>query len=343
MDNLEKISKLVLTINGWVEFNSLIIGDEIITPNGSISKIIEIVNTNISYTYKLTFTDGREIYCSNKQLYKIHHFDYTDRFKLLTIEELIKKFNGKSGNRIRIELIDFQNETEKELIIDPYVLGCLIGDGGMTQKSISFTTADTFIYEKIKNRIEKDGIRIIKIKTKYGYYISREMYEKLKILNLYGKKSEFKFIPNEYKNISYKQKLELLNGLIDTDGSVTKNGSVQFYSSSYQLIKDVQELIWSIGGIAKIKTKLITKFKDNNGNDKFGLTSYKLYIRFHDPKRLVSLPRKLERLSETYQYADLKLRLENIELIDTKFKSRRLILDDNDQLFISNNYVVQHC
>lgn len=68
----------------------------------------------------------------------------------------------------------------------------------------------------------------------------------IKELNLKCK-AEHKFIPEEYKQSSIEQRFELLRGLMDTDGSIDKSGSVEFSTSSEKLKEDVMFLLRSLG------------------------------------------------------------------------------------------------
>ena len=75
-------------------------------------------------------------------------------------------------------------------------------------------------------------------------------------IGLMGKKSYEKSIPDMYKNSSIRQKLELIKGLMDTDGCADASGGTTYSTSSPQLAKDLQDLIWSIGGKCSISTKI---------------------------------------------------------------------------------------
>lgn len=55
-----------------------------------------------------------------------------------------------------------------------------------------------------------------------------------------------KFIPDVYKSASKRQKIELIKGLIDSDGCTDDNGSMYFSSTSERLVDDLRDLIWSI-------------------------------------------------------------------------------------------------
>ena len=70
-------------------------------------------------------------------------------------------------------------------------------------------------------------------------------------LGLLGRPAQAKFVPDLYKHGSVEQRFALLRGLIDSDGTVTTTGSVSFSTTSIQLARDVQELVWSLGGLAR--------------------------------------------------------------------------------------------
>lgn len=69
----------------------------------------------------------------------------------------------------------------------------------------------------------------------------------LKKYNLYGKHSYEKFIPEDYLVNDAQVRLEILRGLMDTDGAVGKHGAVSFEVTSLQLVKDVKFLATSLG------------------------------------------------------------------------------------------------
>lgn len=128
--------------------------------------------------------------------------------------------------------------------------------------------------------------------------------------------------------------------MLDSDGGVTKTGSIYFNSTSYRLVKDLQEIIWSIGGIAKIKEKQ-TSYK-YRGVKKEGRRSYSLSIRYKNPKELFRLERKKQRLSDNYQYSKLlKNNIVNVEYIGKK-EAQCIMIDDSDHLYITNDYIVTH-
>jgi phage terminase large subunit-like protein len=143
---------------------------------------------------------------------------------------------------------------EKNLLIEPYFLGLWLGDGNSTKAeiaSIDFEVIDYVIdYTK---RLELDlwhpeesivyGMVSPKwMKPKEG---SNLMLNRLKKYNLLNNKH----IPEEYLTASRKQRLELLAGLIDSDGHKPKDkkNSFVFTQKDISFCKQFQKLCWSLG------------------------------------------------------------------------------------------------
>ena len=129
-----------------------------------------------------------------------------------------------------------------DIKINPYLLGFLLGDGCFTKKNISFATADKEIVEKLKGILPKN--HTIKQDAEFNYRIKcnngggsgnkGQLRLDLEYYELFGKYSHNKFIPKDYLSASYYDRLELLRGLLDSDGDVCKNGyAISFTSTSF--------------------------------------------------------------------------------------------------------------
>jgi hypothetical protein len=233
-------------------------------------------------------------------------------------------------------------------------MGVMLGDGCLINNN--FSTADEEIVEYIKenlhegydvNRRNKYDYAITSTKTKaeiqslnsrqipWNHYV-----EIFKDLDLRGKRSHEKFIPEIYKNGSVSQRIQLIQGLMDTDGEVDKKtGSLSYTTVSEQLCDDFVEIVRSIGGIAKVRTRIPTY--TYNGEKRQGKLAYTVRIRYPEPRKLVSLSRKVNRTPENYQYKDLKLRIETIAKV-TPAEAQCIMIDHVDHLYITDEYVVTH-
>jgi hypothetical protein len=163
--------------------------------------------------------------------------------------------------------------------------------------------------------------------------------QKLSALGLLGKSSLEKFIPNVYKQGSREQIEQLLAGLVDTDGYVNKQGAISISTSSRQLAEDIQYIVRSIGGIAKIATKYPTY--TYQGERKIGSVAYTVSIRYPTPRALSHLDRKLARIPNHYQYSDLNLRVVSIDSIGED-EAQCIMVDHPEHLYITDDFIVTH-
>jgi hypothetical protein len=350
----------IKTPTGWMMMGEAAVGDVVSTPDGGTANIIGVFPQGVKPIYKLTFKDGRTAEACAEHLWKIQKPWSTDQV-IVSTEEMIRLLEDTTA-RVRIPLILNTNNTpDIELPINPYLLGCLLGDGCISQHhgSISISTADIEILENLTPPVLEHGCEITH-KSKYDYYINKiggskvggvkgtltrygtfnnTLKQTLFDLELLTKNSYTKFIPNMYKSASIKQKEELIAGLIDTDGWISKSGSISISTSSIQLAEDIQYIVHSIGGIAKIKS-IIPKYT-YKGEKLEGCINYNINIRYPTPKSLSKLTRKLDRIPDDYQYKNLKLQLVSVELIGNE-EAQCIAIDHPDHLYITDNYIVTH-
>jgi len=159
-------------------------------------------------------------------------------------------------------------------------------------------------------------------------------------LGLAKKSSHEKFIPEAYKRGSVAQRVALLQGLLDTDGSVGSGGThASFTSTSERLARDVQEIAWSIGAIATIAPRQ-TYFTDKHGEKQAGHPSWRVSIVHPEIARLFSLPRQVA-LCRPSSVVNRRLRISRIEEIGEK-PAQCIKIDHPEGLYLTNDYVVTH-
>lgn len=153
------------------------------------------------------------------------------------------------------------------LRVQPYMVGVLLGDGSVGQGSVGVTTADREIEEEVErfasginydvSRVKAGGISQTLLMTHYagkrgGGCKGGRLGNLLKAIGIRGCRSHSKFIPFAYRTSSRLDRLELLAGLIDTDGSYTCSG-YDFISKSPRLADDVAFIARSVGLAAYVK------------------------------------------------------------------------------------------
>jgi hypothetical protein len=165
---------------------------------------------------------------------------------------------------------------DAQLLIDPYVLGLWLGDGSSYKAEI--TTAD----DEIVAAVAGVGYET-KWRGKYAYGVNGGLKVALNQLGLIANKH----IPFVYLRASMQQRLALLQGLMDTDGTCDLRGQCEFSVTRRRLAEDVHELVLSLGikctmreGVAKLDGREIGP---------------KFTIKFLTEHQAFRLPRKLIR------------------------------------------------
>lgn len=339
----------ILTPNGWTTMRDVYIGQEIMCPDGSTSNIIAIHPQGKKDVYKITFSDGSSAKCCEEHLWDT--MSWNDRrnnsrglrrkYSTKTTKEIsqtIHHIGGQKNHNIpMVEKINFNNE---ELFIHPYIMGFLLGDGGIT-RTTTFTTGDDFCANKIASYLP-DCYKVNNNKTKYDFSIVSDEGSNLittKIKNMeVNCKSENKFIPEEYKFTTYENRLLLLQGLMDADGTVDNRGYHCSYSTSSEKLKsDVVELVQSLGGIATVTTK-IPYYINVDGDKVVCLKNYIVTININDCPFL--LPRKVNLLKPKTKYSP-KRYITSIEYVSFE-ECQCITINHPDHRYIIDDYIVTH-
>ena len=285
----QPLDSLVLTPTGYVKMRDVYVGQEIIDGLGNKTTITDIFPQGIKPIYKVTFSDRTFVLCSNEHLWKVGEYNKHKKcveWKVKSIEDMlnygIRKRHSKTSTRLRYRIPTpiINCWEDNNLIIDPYVLGVLIGDGCITTGA-RFANAEQDIVDKVNCKLNKSGFELHKLNqsdttkcTVYDIvpidYTYTNQYHKTGFVNLLKeldvcKKSVDKHIPIEYLYSSEKTRVELLQGLFDTDGWVDNRksrGVLVYNTSSEQLSNDFAFLVRSLGGTDTVVRKSAGYKKD---------------------------------------------------------------------------------
>src|SRR6266540_3179836 len=182
---------------------------------------------------------------------------------------------------------------EQDLPIGPYTLGCWLGDG--TTGGAGLTCAD----EEILGNILQEGYVVTRHpRSRIRYTISNRPERDRTMRELF-REIGTKHIPDIYLRASEQQRRALLAGLLDTDGTVSKKGGVQFAVTNEALAKGVLELILGLGYRANLRTKAV------KGRTEDSSVCY--MINFTPVDKVFRLTRKLSRqVTTTRQTSSLR-------------------------------------
>jgi hypothetical protein len=344
----------ILTPKGWTTMGHIKIGDDVLTPSGEISKVTNIYPQGLKEAYKITFSDGSFTYVGEEHLWKAQTRDQRGKksknFNIVTTQTMMSKLYRTDSRGIKskywyIPLTDIKYP-EKNLPIDPYLLGCLLGDGGMSRSSqVTFTNSDPEIVNEVSGLLKPLNLELKPRKnndytiTSGSIYINPLLNE-LRNLGLMEHLSIDKFIPREYLNSSKEQRFRLLNGLLDTDGYPEKNGIFMTLSSK-RLVDDIIELVNSIGGIVYLSLKR-GRYKKNGVYVECN-QAYVMSICL--PKEMkfnaFTLPRKRNLLVDKGKTYIPYRAVESIEYHDT-VECQCIEIDHPDHLYVTDNHIVTH-
>ena len=283
------------------------VGDEVASPDGSDSVVTGVYPQGLQECFEVTLSDGRSCLASGDHLWRVSFrgWESSRVLETNTIAQMIAK--KRYAKRIWVDPISGQHGRSKDLFIHPYLMGILLSEGDLGGGSPRFTTADTEVRDSVSSILPRgyclskdesgDGItyRIVQEAgaSQIGHFgsLPNKISQHLRKMELHGLRSHKKFIHPEYLSASFAQRVELLKGLMDGDGTVGKgNGAVQFCSTSRRLAEDVVYLTRSIGGSGSLSSKETTY--SYRGETRRGRTAYICNLQHPQQKIFFKLERK---------------------------------------------------
>lgn len=329
-----KWDTVVHTEHGKKIINDIKIGDKIYGADGKLTTVLDRFDYNNQEQYEITLSDGRKITSGGGHLWGVWE---RDKYSVKELNDIKKDYliGKRNDSRYFIQQNEPIQYPSKQYNISPYLLGAILGDGGITGRNIVFTTADGEMIEHLNKEII-DTYYFKKGKDKYSYRLIKKNKDReknfyvneLESLGLMYHHTRDKFIPEQYLYGSVEQRLDLLRGLLDTDGYINSFGNIEFVTISKKLANNIEELARSLGIVV---TKKESDYK------------VRLYLKTDLP--VFKLQRKLCRINVSKSnYAKTnqnKLAIRKIEPIGIH-KSVCIAVDNSDKLFIVNDFVVTH-
>lgn len=339
----------VLTPTGWTPMGAIQVGDSVIGANGRPAQVVGVYPQGLLAIYRVTFSDGSSVECCDDHLWAVTTTTRKFRdqeYKVRPLKEIRQRLRFNNGNAIwyipMVEPVQFE---AKRLPVDPYLMGVLIGDGSLTT-SVGFSTADEEIVSfvaaalpaELKVRHQAAYDYRITTGSRGGLPTKNRVWEALKELGLAGRNASGKFIPEQYLFGSVEQRVMLLQGLLDTDGSVSSCYQIEFSTSSEQLARDVQALVQSLGGTARRSSRL--PHYHYRGQRREGQRSYRINIALPSQIRPFRLNRKATRYTPRTKYQPTRA-ITKVELVGHK-EAQCIAVDAPDHLYVTEEYIVTH-
>lgn len=276
------------TPNGWTTMGAVQVGDKIYAADGTITTVTFKSEVYTDHKcYELEFCDGTKVVADENHRWFVKsnkafnlegtypgrgripkHTDYV-REGIITTKGIANSFKHTTASGEIKNIYAIQNTEALKgyglVDLDPYYLGYWLGDGH--SHSINLTTHKDDLKSLIHNldvrgfacRVTKDGENTFTVKP--DLKTGEKTFAKLRYLKVLKNKH----IPIEYLRAPVEDRLELLRGLLDSDGSITKRGRISFYNCSEQLSSDVFELVASLGFKPRIRWKRASPTQLKNG------------------------------------------------------------------------------
>lgn len=321
-------SQKVYTPDGIKTWGEIKIGDKLFNTNGGITTIVDVPYDDTTDIYEITLRDGRKVRASENHLWSV--IDWNNKRKVLSTKEIMSNYYRVKGNYKEYKYYIPSNKgveyNSVETKLPPYFMGIMLGDGCFTQSkhNQAYFTASIDDLETYKKNVPYE------IKTYDNRHHRWKVDNIGKILtkyNLIDKTSHTKFIPDEYKYNSREVRLNLLQGLLDTDGTVGYGGNPEYTTTSKQLCCDIMEVARSLG---------------INCNSQVHSNAYGsiFKVTFYTDINLFKLARKSvkQRVTKTRAY--------KTAIIDIKFihkeKAKCVTVDSEDNCYLIGDFITTH-
>lgn len=298
----------VLTPSGWVPIGSLKVGDAVVGSNGKSTAVTGVFPQGVMPNYRVTFSDGSSTEAGAEHLWAFDHRVGGKRWERIVLttaqlagkEPVVRKHpNGRTTTldvaKTPLYLPMLSSPVEyatatADLPIPPYTMGQLIANGHLSGNSTVLTPNPDDV-RHILDKLSGENIRV-GAHRQYGSSVHiglPGLRAQIRALGI-DVRSADKFIPAPYMTAKPSERVALLHGLMDGDGSIsaTRN-KVTYHTTSQRLASDVRALVESIGGIASVR------MYERAHQDK--PAEYQVRIRLPAGIAPFSTPRKLDRFS----------------------------------------------
>lgn len=353
----QPLSEPVLTPTGWRNMGDLVVGDRVIGSDGKPCNVIGVYPQKGTEVVRVNFNDGTFVRCSPDHLWEVQRVGGTRKY-VLTAQEMqegvFKQISSDSigaskGSTIytgvkrqsgtyhlqwsvpQVEPVEFD---AVELSHDPYLLGVFLGDG--SSRALNLNKEDS---EAIISRLRSQRLVISEPREASEGGVVCHFRKDAVPLELENLRSWDKYIPQEFLVSSVEDRLALLQGLLDTDGSAMKDGGVEFSTTSPMLRDGVVYLTQSLGGIAREGKPRNTKYT-HKGEVREGRESYRVNVKLPAELDPFSVPRKLAMWKRPTKYPARRL-IKSI-VPDTPEATQCIAVDAPDQLYVTRNFVPTH-
>lgn len=330
------------TPSGWTTMGDLREGDLVFGSSGRATTVTFKSQVFHNHDcYRLTFSDGSHIVADAGHKWSVIDSANQNKTRVLTTEYMATRvqYRTESRNRFLVESASaLAFSSGAVLPLHPYILGLWLGDGHNIGARLATSAEDV---DELMLRINECNFPCrysVDSFGKYTVYLSAKRFNPGRLggadhvssaLQSMGMlRGRRKFIPEPYFTASIEERLALLQGLMDTDGSADKRGRVEFCNTEYALAMGVRRLLWSLG----IKNTMSVR-------KTIGQDAYRVWFTPGDKMRIFRFSRKQARLHAMTDRASATVgrrsivRIEKVNTVPTQC----ITVSSPDHLFVAGD------
>lgn len=285
----------VSDMRGYVPIGDMSVGDMVFDESGKPVNVLGVFHQGKKRAYRVTFADGSQLICNDEHLWNVRtrYQHYHDRdYTTMTLRQImdygvVRSLAGGEMKSFYIPLNGAVERDEVDLPVHPYVLGALIGDGCLSgERVLTISSPDDGVPKKVASLIGAVGVQ--RNPNNYDWQFlsdgdvkfirQADLADKCDFDNVFYTKSIYRRIPEIYKVASISQRMALLQGLMDTDGSLDNSDRhhCMFSTNSKGLAYDVLELLRSLG----IRASIFESEREDKVN-----VEYSVFIKLPDEEK----------------------------------------------------------
>lgn len=341
---------VVTPAGGWVAIGKLRVGDTVMGTDGLPHRVTGVFPQGVRPAFRATTKDGSSVVCDKDHLWNVSTKGRRLRrspARTLTLGQIMREgLTDGLGARHFLPEVQPVAFSGTRLPLDPWTLGVLLGDGGMSGATVRLCTNEQIIDRLVlpagvlvrKTDHPSEGIVDAGLVTE-PQSAPNPLLDCLRVLGLWGCRAEDKFIPASYLIGSIEQRRALLTGLLDTDGHVRADKNIEWGSVSRRLAEEVRLLVLSLGGTATIREKLSPRFH-YKGELRHGQTYYRMSVRLPGDRCPFTLPAKAEKWAPFTKYLPAR----TIKAIEPAGECEMVCIsvDAPDKLFLVGDFIPTH-
>lgn len=351
----------VLTPSGFVPIGSLQRGDLVVGSDGRPTRVLGVYPQGRKEIFRVRAQDGASTLCCGEHLWAVQTRAGRRRGKpprVLETRAMRRQLRAAHAHRFELPMltcpVDFES---RDVPMDPYALGLLLGDGCLTGTTTpTFSTTDPELVDALNATLDgiearaKGGVDYVLRNAagrRGGVIVTNPVTATLRELGLCGSRSGTKFVPKPYLRNSPGVRLAVLQGLLDTDGGpVTQVGRtcrVQYTTISPQLRDDVVFLVRSLGGVAYWRTRAAAGRRPGRARGRditYRSDAFVMDIRL--PSGVV--PFRLARKLEKYMREGGGRPMRFIDSIEPAGEEETVCIrvDASDSLYVTDDFLLTH-